>query len=727
MLLLDFTNILLPITPPSACTSNNCHIFNPSITNLRHKNLYLVMYRVIKYEVPGMCLTANVHPWAIWMKDDIHRPPNQWRPELGTAFNISFREVVPESEYGYDTTGCALFKWSAERKEFQKVFNIPRVFYHLYGDEMNQDTRVDCISPNECIVTYNVFPSPTQVEMRWRHLTVSHSKKQLIFGKEYRMFEHIYRSVEKNCIFLPFGPNPRPVLYGVGYTFDILDATGKKIHYPCPIIQELLDYYDGNTVLFSSSTPAIPATTQGRWLACGHIKFIYQKISKDPFASFVKQLDFSKLKRHGQFIYTAFFYEFDEQFTIHRVSQPFLPTSAGELTHEPYLLAMPTGLTRVGERICLSYGEGDARCKAVLFEEDELDRLLAPRFDKNVYFLGTRHHIQHFGYFSGMNVGDDAFVRVFDYLHRTHYPQNTIEFTTNPKNHGDLIVMGGGDVVADYFVDSLNGLDVPVVAVGVGVPYIDKISLLRRFKRVILRNQADAGRTGHLWDPDMTFLLPRILAPVARKRPNSIGISVLQTYYNSKYPNVYAEYTQAMSELCTRLVQELGLNVYLIPFCLNPNNNKEGDLVACWVIANKCASRNVTVITPDEDHVASVYQAVSEMEFMVCARFHSHIFSTIHGIPFVSITCGRKCIEYMKETGLDGSMFQLQRNREMLPVGINSADLFTFIHERYMNRKSIARDVQQVSQQYQAFMVDFEREYLEVMASVLKEGKAVYL
>ena len=765
MYILDLTNVLRNDEP-------NYYVFNPSITLLEDTGIwprspsttsnghYLIVYRVVKYQVLPI-----VHPWKIWdtvFSSPDHVPDKKVRPELGKAFQASFGEgsySLEKSLDELDTTGIALatptFANGITKPKFDVLYNINLPFSRM--GEMNQDMRAMGVGPNECLLTYNVFSTRTTVEMRWRSVRVVYSQSSsaespysqssstdvslycsdtppmLVFSEEKRMFDHIYRPVEKNCVFFPFSSGN--VMYEIGKTFtriaDSGEQTETKIYYSCPIVQRLLEYYGADKVHISCSTPAVPVGK--RWIACGHIKFVYQDISREPFCSFLKQIDFSSIQRHGKYIYTAFLFEFDEHYRIHRVSQPFIPTTTG--VHIPYLLVMPTGLTTVsghGEtKLCLSYGEGDVRCKALMFSEPELNELLCPWFDYNVYFLTIKYHIQYFGYFSGMNVGDDAFVRVFKYLHQKYFPDSTLAFTspaTPPRNTGNLVIAGGGDIINAYFLDALEETNLPIVAVGVGIPYLDVEPLVTRFAEVVMRNKSDAYRMRDKypvsWAPDLAFLLPKVFPSIRRAtKPNSIGISILQTYYHPDYPEVYTEYINEMSKLCEMLITTLGANVVLIPFGVNPLKPNENDLVACTAIAEQVS---VTVAIPVGDYVEYIYRTVSEMEFMVCARFHSHIFSSIHGVPFVSLTCGRKCIEFMKETRLEKEMYLFQTNEVDLPVGIDAVKIFSFIRERHANRKKMAQKSSDVGGWYKDQMANFEKKYVSLVAMYATEGTPVY-
>ena len=86
------------------------------------------------------------------------------------------------------------------------------------------------------------------------------------------------------------------------------------------------------------------------------------------------------------------------------------------------------------------------------------------------------------------NCGDDAFMEVFKYLYlgTPHKYKFSDRYLFGQKT--DICVLGGGDVINDYFVKSIPD-NVNSIAVGVGIPYDEFIPMLKRFCAVYLRNK----------------------------------------------------------------------------------------------------------------------------------------------------------------------------------------------------------------------------------------------
>jgi polysaccharide pyruvyl transferase WcaK-like protein len=335
------------------------------------------------------------------------------------------------------------------------------------------------------------------------------------------------------------------------------------------------------------------------------------------------------------------------------------------------------------------------------------------------YYLSPKHTINHIGYFNKGNTGDECFRDVFRYLYEKHYPAAEIAFYA-PDNRvpegADLTVLGGGDVISTYFLSSLKADN--MIAVGVGIPYAEFEPELARFKKVFLRDKFDAAKLGTAFAPDLAFLLPQIFKDVVpTPTARTIGISVMRTYFHPMYPGIYSDYILTLVKVIQCLVIE-GFKIVLFPFGTNKQKPAENDMITCMDIRRYLNyPEQVTILKPREDQqVRDVYKKVAQMEFMICARFHSHIFAAALNVPFISLTLGRKCLQFMKMANLEDNLFKLRGNMIDLPIELDATQILMFFRARYWYRDHTRRRLYQLNLDYKKQMAQFEQEYVEAVA-----------
>jgi len=702
MNIIDVTELL-----KSAQNVDNYYVFNPSIVHLQDA-LYLISYRICHYD-----LSVQIPPWKVWndgykyftAQEKKHIITYKCRDTFGPARRVPFQlPIVPKISPEYDSTGLAIVRLNAAGAHLVANNVAP------FRDEMNQDARLTTMENGDIRISYNTINCDKQMLLRWRTLRVLLDEWMYEYDGEREMFES-KKAVEKNCVFFR-----DKIIYSIGQTLGLLDARKNLMSIPCPIRTFPQSY-------ISSSAPPVPylaSVGNGRgdtWLGVGHIKVEYTSKLVERFLS---ATNMKAIQPHTKYVYFMFFYELDNEGRMRRVSPPFVPTRF--MSHLPHLLAMPTGLVGYGNQIIAAYGEGDCRCKLLFLTHSVVEKLLRDRWDgETFYYLSAKHAINHVGYYNAGNTGDECFKQVFLYLKNIYYPSSTITFYA-PGDlipEADLTVFGGGDVITSYFLNSLKGSN--AIAVGVGIPYAEFEPELARFRRVFLRDKFDAAKLGVPWFPDLAFLLPKIWPVKEEPRPRVIGISVLQTYYNYHYEELYESYIQEMTSLVHQLVED-DFMVVLFPFGVNARKPGENDLIACMNIRRRLGYPDaVTILKPHD--VEKVYRKVAQMEFMICARFHSHIFAAALNVPFISLTLGRKCIQFMKMANLEENLFRLRSNHMDLPVDVNADAIYSFFRARYWYKNNIKARLKELNYEYARHMVNFEQEYVKAVADNVRGGQ----
>lgn len=693
----------------------NFYTFNPSLLFLEKKgrdSFWLCTYRVIYYD-----LRSTFCPWSVWnatykmFRNAKQAASHKYRRWFGSAYILPTHGNVfqPVVDGEVDTTGLCCLKLVGGTK-FELEWNIPQLFPREY----NQDCRLYHLG-GKIMLVYNVF-EPDRVGLRYR--TLEMRKDQISLSEERYLFAQTYRDCEKHCFAYP---TMDTIHYAIGEEFVRLEQ-GKMVKTSCTLFDSLLERYGKANVLISLATPPISWSNRTS-LACGHIKICYKTATN---FTFLQHIQVKGIKPHGKYIYFAFFYEFSATHVL-RISPLFIPTMHG--SHLPFLLFMPIGLTTDGDKVILSGGEGDVRMRVIAFQRREIEQLLETKTDP--CFLTEQMTIHHVGYFQGhQNCGDDAFRVVFEDFERNSPHIVTFGDTFDPK--ASINVLGGGDVINKWWLHPPESIPSSTIALGVGIPYPEFVPLLASFPLVYLRNARDqakfkdrfAPKTVLRYVPDLTFHLAQMwgTVPTSQRQAKTVGIILTRTYYHTQHLVLYQSFCDEMGLCITRLIQS-GFHVVMIPFCTNERNKGENDYLILEDILKllKCDKGAVEIFHPDpNDLVRQTYWKVGQMSFNICTRFHSHIFSTIHGVPFVSLTCGRKCIEYMAD--FPELLFQLKANEMDLPIDFHGEMLFHFVKEKWAQR-----DVwQEKIQAFQALCLHQEKEfamgYLNLLRKYAKPG-----
>lgn len=736
-------------------TIANYYVFNNSLVPIGN-NKYMMVYRSIIYN-----LQEEFHPWQIWWDGfEIFRRKNVEIYEKNKHLFVN-KKLYTESKYRksisydkfthletkynvystnpieYDSTGLAILEFI--NNEWKVIVNNN----NLFQNEMNQDTRI-IKDGNDYILTYNMFLKTNNdlytVKMMKRKLIYNEKMNIVYLGMEKELLENYPRNnVEKNCVY-DYNNN---ILYNINGDFIVYDEKNKQqITKKVDILKNIIKYYGDENIIFSLSTPSIKY--KGKYLAVGHVKFCYKsEFTDSPLKKFIDKLDFTKIYKHGKFIYMMFFYEYDENYEITRLSHSFIPTINED--HLPYYLVFPMSFNKINDtEYLIGYGEGDTKCKVMIMTEDEIESLLKNTNELtvdtyNFLLLDEKYfekQILHLGYFFHKNCGDDAFMEVFKYLNKKYYPEYNVDYKKidGKYNINDykLVLLGGGDVINDYFVNQVKKYNAKCNAVSVGIPYLGKKDLIENFESVIIRCKSDIDiiskiNKNVIYYPDIVFLFDKFdkSKKLIKSNKMKIGIALCRTYYNSKYEYEYAEFIFQIVETIKLLLQN-DYEIYLIPFGINDQNNYENDCILNEHIKSFFIN-NINVIDVSKEHyfnknnyVYDIFHVVNSMDFMICSRFHSHIYSMICNVPFVSLSCSRKCKTLMTENNLLELYYQMKTNQIDIPVNINGKEIYEFMMSKIIAKEEIKNKINNIMTNINIKMNEFEKYWQDFIKNKLR-------
>jgi polysaccharide pyruvyl transferase WcaK-like protein len=303
------------------------------------------------------------------------------------------------------------------------------------------------------------------------------------------------------------------------------------------------------------------------------------------------------------------------------------------------------------------------------------------------------------GYYNRYNWGDD----LFEYIFRNSLFTSdditvvNIDDVEHVKGTFDKIIIGGGDVVNDYFlnqenikliVNISNGCipNTPIYFVGTGIPYVNNIQSMDIGDQFFMRNSTDYEMTKERYGADNTYLIPDLgfglnLNPSVSHYANisaqvrKIGMCIPFNYA------IHSSFTDDLISLINSLASTY--EVYLIPF--DTNKTVKSDITYIQRLGN---NDNVTIV----DKTLSVEEMIDyfkNMDLIVASRFHSIILSILLEKPFVSLYTTRKIDNIRRESRELSSMFvPLNKDINDAPVNIdvnNVTRIIADLSADYMN------------------------------------------
>lgn len=339
-----------------------------------------------------------------------------------------------------------------------------------------------------------------------------------------------------------------------------------------------------------------------------------------------------------------------------------------------------------------------------------------------------------YGYFNKSNFGDDVFSWLFQHKLTTQSDDVKV-VTINPSkkiwphhtplaDRPEVVVVGGGDLINDYFMDLIRPLldpetrTCPVYAVGVGIPFPGLVDqgYLDGFDYIIHRtftqhdHLVDRYGAHHVhFSPDLawsaraensenvvsdrSFLMDWFPLPwCAKPDRRRVAFFLARPMLNADHPEKYQKIVESVADLVHHLTtaglpHEETFYVDLIPMGTSDHHPDQDDrLMNDDVVAalkrKYETNHNLVRVLPqvpggggDPEKALHFFQ---RYDFAVCSRFHAHVFSMAAKVPFVSMACTLKVHDLLVHAGLDAaeSTYRLPVDPEgLFPVECDSGRL----------------------------------------------------
>ena len=315
--------------------------------------------------------------------------------------------------------------------------------------------------------------------------------------------------------------------------------------------------------------------------------------------------------------------------------------------------------------------------------------------------LEQQTNIYVIGYFGHSNTGDQQYILTFDYFFKTFLP-NPVNFNINYLDcdhiktqtflDSDIIILGGGDVLNNYFLDQLISkfINKPnkILAVSVGLPYTDIIintNKLNIIDYIFVRSQQDISLFQQYFHPHRIFYLPdlsyfmlNLLTPTqtihTQLVPCQITSETVEIYKNSSlinkhlstirqngkkiialtlsrhiyHPDYKQEYYNILNSFSkfVKYLLTFDYHVVLLPFNTNESCPKENDILIHndlmkFITDNPKILLNITNITTHLEplEILDLYQY---FYLTIPMRFHAVLFSMYTKTPMLPIFTTRK-------------------------------------------------------------------------------------
>lgn len=329
------------------------------------------------------------------------------------------------------------------------------------------------------------------------------------------------------------------------------------------------------------------------------------------------------------------------------------------------------------------------------------------------------------GYYNHYNLGDDqymlSFINLFKFI-----KYNSIKFVDCDKifnteiKDTDIIILGGGDVLNNYFINNINikfeNKPNKLFAVSVGLPYtyiLTDTGKLNIFDHIFIRSKQDISLFSKYYKnisyiPDISFNLScdkysynlscdkysntlcntnsinNILCELREIKVNKkiIGFALSRHIYHNQYIQEYNNCILNLYHLIKNLII-LDYHIIFIPFNTNSISTIENDILIYNDIitlfsmndTEQFINDNITFIK-NKIEIDQLFELYDIMDYCIPMRYHACLFSIYTNTPFLPMYTTRKISNLLLDINWQHS-YKLECNTIDIPITINYNELLT--------------------------------------------------
>lgn len=370
------------------------------------------------------------------------------------------------------------------------------------------------------------------------------------------------------------------------------------------------------------------------------------------------------------------------------------------------------------------------------------------------------------GYYHNGNLGDDVFGWIYQNIIPNVKIINSDAIPLEVPTTVRAIIVGGGDLVNDYFMQQLKPLmncrrTCPIYAVGIGIPYPKLIDqgYLDGFDYIIHRTAidhpllVDRYKDNVYYSPDIAWLSESLTAvpPVevaAKFTPpcflnraptiRRIGVFLARPMYSEHDPTCYERIVQGIAKFLHGLATQGTLkgnnnnngglkltrrqkknrkrlkmyHIDLVPFGTNLKKPSQDDrimnrdVLAAITQLQSAAGGDPLVNISVYEHTLEISTLVDffrQYDYTLCSRFHSHVYSFIAKVPVMSVSCTRKVTSLMMDAKMDDYLYALPVNPQHLyPLECSHVVLSAIFDRLVKNELAVRTHLQQYAEENRA-------------------------
>ena len=249
----------------------------------------------------------------------------------------------------------------------------------------------------------------------------------------------------------------------------------------------------------------------------------------------------------------------------------------------------------------------------------------------------------------------------------------------------------GGETLNDFFLNILSSFEIKfndfnkcnnktlkmnAIGVSCNQDYMTIINKIQMFDYIIFRSMKDFLFFNKYVDckycPDIIMMLKpmiqnnirkTLVSLLTRKKRKIFGFFLSQTFIFNKNKQFIDEYLNTFV-LFIQFLIENNFTIAIFPMCVN-NIESECDLIINLALYNLLSvedKKNVILYTSSTD----ILKNSSTLTYSLCWRYHAHILSIIHRIPFISISDTPKVTALLEDNKLQDLHCDVKNNIDNL-------------------------------------------------------------
>ncbi len=308
------------------------------------------------------------------------------------------------------------------------------------------------------------------------------------------------------------------------------------------------------------------------------------------------------------------------------------------------------------------------------------------------------------GYYNRENIGDDQYTMTIEHFLKQYFKEYNTTFVNCDDFHKiklekqDVVVVGGGDVLNDYFIDkiskALSGSENVIIGLSCGIPYKNIVytKKLEIFNYIITRSKTDYDLLSTQIHENKLLYLPDFSVFLKGVKDVECEYSTLLKEVNLKYDIICVsvnghfkntdnkiEYDK-MIIIFRNIIKRLSRKYYIV---LLPFDYKK-DIPIHDELCDGIHSSNILNINKK----LNVLQTLSLFKYFrltIPMKYHACMFSFIKNVQMFPIFISQKISNLLKDLNYP-HYYRLPANEKDFPVNINEDEIINGIKNALSNK-----------------------------------------